>query len=194
MKPDLKRIEAALQHMDVHTVEQSPSAEPWTTEPNLSLSFYLASYEISAEGAIAEPFSMPFGTHSPATPALNLPVNAALALSLLQEMQTTVGGWQTILQTLIQQIQTIYDEGPMIDGWLETEEHSGGYRLCGLSEAGQPWFRDCPAEQVPDVSLAIARYQRFQHILHRKHQLENRLAHLTETLIELHGQAINSES
>jgi hypothetical protein len=191
MKPDLKRIEAALQQMDVHTVEQSLYATPWATEANLSSPFYSENYEVSAEGAIAEPFSLPFDPHSLKTPILNLPVNAALAVSLLQEMQTTVGNWQIILQTLTQQIQAIYDEGPMIDGWLETEETSGGYRLCGLSEAGQPWFRDCPAEQVPDVSLAIARYQQFQHILSRTHKLESRLAHLTETLIELHGQGLD---
>lgn len=193
MKPDLKRIEAALQQMDAHTVEQSSYLKPWTTAAHLSLPFYSENYAISSEGTIAESNSMPLDTHSVVTPALNLPVNAALAVSLLQAMQTTVGNWQTVLQTLTPQIQAIYEEGPMIDGWLETEENSGSYRLCGLSEAGQPWFRDCPAEQVPDVSLAIARYQRFQHILSRKHKLESRLAHLTETLIDLHGQAIDSE-
>jgi hypothetical protein len=53
--------------------------------------------------------------------------------------------------------------------------------------------RDCPAEQVPDVSLAIARFQRFQHILGRKRKMESRLARLTEALIDLHGQVLDSE-
>ena len=192
MKPDLKRIEAALQQMDVRTVEQSLFAESWTTEANLSLPFYSANYDIPAEGAIAEPLSLPFASPASANPA-SMPVNAALAVSLLQEMQATVGGWQAVLQTMTQQVGAIYAEGPMVDGWLETEENSGGYCLCGLSDAGQPWVRDCPAEQVPDVSLAIARYQRFQHILGRKRELESRLTHLTEALIELHGQVLDSE-
>ncbi len=192
MKPDLKRIEAALQQMDVRTVEQSVLVEPWTTEAPLSLPFYLADHIVLAEGAIAQPLSMPFASPASANPA-SMPVNAALAVSLLQEMQSTLNGWQTVLQTLTLQVEAIYAEGPMVDGWLETEEHSGGYCLCGLSETGQPWLRDCPAEQVPDVSLAIARFQRFQHILGRKRKMESRLARLTEALIELHGQVLDSE-
>ncbi|MBM0740456.1 hypothetical protein JOY44_02295 [Phormidium sp. CLA17] len=193
MKPDLKRIEAALQQMDVHTVEQSLFSEPWTTAAHLSLPFYSADDNIAVEEAITEPLSMPFATPPSANSAWNLPVNAALSVSLLQELQTTVGGWQTVLQTMTQQIQAIYAEGPMVDGWIKTEENGGGYQLCGISEAGQPWVRDCPAEQVPDVSLAIARYQRFQQILSRKRKLESRLAQLTEVLIELHGQVLDSD-
>lgn len=192
MKPDLKRIEAALQQMDVRTVEQSVLVEPWSTEAHLSLPFYLADRNILAEGAIAEPLFMPFASPASANPA-SMPVNAALAVSLLQEMQSTLNGWQTVLQTLTLQVEAIYAEGPMVDGWLEIEENSGGYCLCGLSETGQPWVRDCPAEQVPDVSLAIARFQRFQHILGRKRKMESRLARLTEALIELHGQVLDSE-
>lgn len=191
MKPDLKRIKAALQQMDVHTVEQSLFAEPWATEAHVSLSSYSADYSIVAEGAIAEPLAMPFATPSAYS---GMPVNAALAASLLQEMQSTVGGWQAVLQTLTQQVQAIYAEGAMVDGWMEIEENNGGYRLCGLSETGQPWGCDCPAEQVPDVSVAIARFQRFQHILGRKRKLESRLTQLTEALIELHGQVLDSES
>ncbi|PZV13348.1 MAG: hypothetical protein DCF22_10870 [Leptolyngbya sp.] len=194
MKPDLKRIEAALQQMDVHTVEQSLLPEPWTTEASSSRPFYSAQYDTCAAGeAIADAVSLPFETSSQIPSSWNLPVNSALAISLLQEMQTTVGGWQAVLQTIAQQAEAIYAEGPLIDGWLETEENSGGYRLCGISEAGQPWGRHCPAEQMPDVSLAIARYQRFQQALNRKRKLESRLTHVTEALIELHGQVLDSE-
>jgi len=188
MKPDLKRIEAALDQMDIHTIEQSLRAEPWATEADSSLPFRSAHYD----SEIVETVSMPFATSSLVTPAWNLPVNVSLAVSLLQEMQTTVGGWQAVLQTMTQQVQAIYAEGPMIDGWLETEENSGGYRLCGQSEAGEFWSRHCPVEQMPDVSLAIARYQRFQQILSRKRTLESRLTQLTEALIELHGQGLDS--
>jgi hypothetical protein len=174
--------------MDGLTIEQSLKAEPWTTEANSSLLF-----RSTYDSAIAETVSMPFETSSPTDLAWNLPVNASLSVSLLQDMQTTVGGWQAVLQTMTQQVQAIYAEGPLIDGWLETEENHSGYRLCGLSEAGQPWSRHCPAEQMPDVSLAIARYQRFQQILGRKRQLESRLTHVTEALIELHGQVLDSE-
>jgi hypothetical protein len=154
--------------------------------------------------------------------------NPSLALSLLKELEATVVTWQEELQSVLRQIQDIYMEGPIVDGWLESYAHqngedptfrhadvdclmdyiekmrkasppppptvppstdaSAGYRLCGLNEDGQLWFRHCPAEQVPEVGLAIARYQRLRLLLSRKQHLENRLSHLAQTLIGLHGQ------
>jgi hypothetical protein len=154
--------------------------------------------------------------------------NPSLALSLLKELETTVVTWQEELQLVLRQIQDIYMEGPIVDGWLESYAHqngedptfrhadvdclmdyiekmrnasppsppvvpqsadaSAGYRLCGLNEDGQLWFRHCPAEQVPEVGLAIARYQRLRILLSRKQHIETRLSHLAQTLIGLHGQ------
>jgi len=47
------------------------------------------------------------------------------------------------------------------------------------------WSRPCPSEQIPSVSLAIARYQRLRQLLARKQQLETRLNQLAETLLVL---------
>lgn len=166
--------------------------------------------------------SMGFTTHR------NI-ANPQLAMNLLRELETMVQGWQDSLQQVMQQIQALYDEGPIVDGWLESytqegealislrhadvdclldyvEKHwaeiqspdsaanpmaadiAAGYRLCGLNEDGQFWFRHCPAEQVPVVSLAIARYQRLRQLLQQKQQLEARLGQLAEALIEVHHQ------
>ncbi len=173
------------------------------------------------------------------TPSLSSHRNAenpSLAMSLLKEMEITVAGWQEELQQVLRQIQDLYLEGPIVDGWLESYAHqdgeaptfrhadidclmnyvekmrdasvkvvakatmadslppishevvAAGYRLCGLNEDGQLWFRHCPAEQVPAVSLAIARYQRLRILLSRKQHLESRLSQLAQTLIGLHGQ------
>ncbi len=62
-----------------------------------------------------------------------------------------------------------------------------GYRLCALDSAGKVWSRPCPAEQVPSVSMAIARYQKLRQILGRKQYLETRLNQLAETLVALYG-------
>ena len=62
-----------------------------------------------------------------------------------------------------------------------------GYRLCGLDGDGQFWSRPCPADQVPSVSVAIARYQKIKQLLNRKEELETRLTQLSETLIVMHG-------
>ncbi|HEY9616890.1 MAG TPA: hypothetical protein V6C64_08620, partial [Microcoleaceae cyanobacterium] len=81
-----------------------------------------------------------------------------LPLNLLQQIQTQVKSWQAALQQILQQVQILYREGPIVDGWLESyvpqaddkpaEASTAGYRLCGLNERGQLWFRHCPPEQV----------------------------------------------
>ncbi|MFM7450629.1 MAG: hypothetical protein ACKO24_18765 [Leptolyngbyaceae cyanobacterium] len=69
------------------------------------------------------------------------------------------------------------------------ESLSAGYRLCGINEEGQIWFRHCPAEQVAAVSLAILRYQRLKTLLSQKDALQTRLSRLAESLIGLHSEA-----
>ncbi|WP_414541847.1 hypothetical protein [Nostoc sp. CCY0012] len=156
--------------------------------------------------------------------------NPALAMNILQEIQEHVAGWQIELQTIMQQIQDIYLEGPIVNGWLESNinikdknkelEQGGtatlrhaevdrlmdyveeicttsgkvsyksaltGYRLCGLDAAGKVWSRPCPPEQLPIVSMAIARHQKLRQLLGRKQYLETRLSQLAETLVVLHS-------
>jgi len=149
--------------------------------------------------------------------------NPALAMTLLKEIEDIVGRWQTELQTSVRQIQDLYMEGPIIDGWLESHpreaqeegpvriakgdrlmdyvkealEHADekvtyetprtGYRLCGLDGDGQFWSRPCPPDQVPSVSVAIARYQKIKQLINRKDELETRLSQLSETLIVMHS-------
>ncbi len=150
--------------------------------------------------------------------------NPALSMNMLQEIQEKVASWQIELQEIVQHIQDIYLEGPIINGWLESNPQApetGGtatlrhaevdrlmdyveeicandekdtdkplrtdYRLCGVDTAGQVWSRPCPVEQVPSVSIAIARHQRLRQLLVRKQDLENRLSQLAETLVMLHS-------
>lgn len=147
--------------------------------------------------------------------------NPALAMNLLRDIETIVTGWQVELHQILRQIQDLYLEGPIVDGWLESQSaedeitipplrhaevshlidyvddmcakpptvHSSrtGYRLCGLNPDGQLWCRPCPPDQVPSVSLAIARYHKLRQLLSRKQELETRLTQLAETLIVLHG-------
>jgi len=97
-----------------------------------------------------------------------------------------VAGWEAELQQIVQQVRDIYIEGPMVDGWLEsyayeepgTTDHLTGYRLCGLDAAGKMWFHPCPPEQLPSVSIAIARYQQLLQLLERKHYIETGISEL----------------
>lgn len=157
-------------------------------------------------------------------------VNPDLAIGLLKEVETVVRRWQLDLEQTVLEIQALYLEGPIVDGWLEShpvgspqvmqpigtatlrhaeidrlmdyveeicrmpqtldpnEAPRTGYRLCGLDADGTLWSRPCPAEQVPYVGLAIARYQKLRILLARKQGLENRLNQLIQTLTFLHGQ------
>lgn len=101
------------------------------------------------------------------------------------------------LQDTQRKIQDLYLEGPLLDGWLQSAatgqkeatdkvltpaEMTGGYCLCGLDEFGKLWSKPCPMEEIPAVSLAIARYHRLKKLLATKHEIEGKLKNLTEVL------------
>jgi hypothetical protein len=51
--------------------------------------------------------------------------NPALALKVLQDIQTAVDAWHADLKQTVQQIQALYMEGPIVDGWLEAVDAAG---------------------------------------------------------------------
>lgn len=256
MNPDLRRIEATLYQLDQPaTFFRSRSVE--VNRTSRTYSFELDRTSVSTQPAAAS-HRAETGVHSFPTERNNpkasplLPklkpasfsshrnvANPNLAMEVLQDIEARVLGWQTELVQVLQQIQGLYLEGPIVDGWLESqspqnmpstapgtsklhhieidqlisyvdeisdsqpsvsyqvypaygsvepesEKESGkGYWLYGLNEDGQVWSRPCPSEQIPSVSLAIARYQRLRQLLARKQQLETRLNQLAETLLVL---------
>lgn len=128
------------------------------------------------------------------------------AMGELNAIGGMVVGWQEELQQLLPQIEAVYAEGPIVDGWLEAytsaedaaqtihpasrpmllppaSNQPGGCRLCGFGDDGQLWFRHCPREQIADVKLAIERHERLKHLLTRKHNLDMYLDKLTDALV-----------
>lgn len=226
-KPDLKRIASTLNELES---KSTPAATAQSADwPRKSISMKVESFSTQKQP-----------TKAPSLPKLKPPAlspqrhaaNPALAMNLLKEIEEIVGKWQQELQQIVRQIQDLYLEGPIVDGWLDshvqeealdwealkqvldlskapsihqlmnyveefTQQHSdtqvsyqsprAGYRLCGLDENGQFWSKPCPPEQVPSVSVAIARYQKLRQLLNRKKELEARLGQLAETLVVLHG-------
>lgn len=47
-------------------------------------------------------------------------VNPALAIDLIRDIQGVVLAWQEELRQVVSGIHALYDEGPIVDGWLET--------------------------------------------------------------------------
>lgn len=66
---------------------------------------------------------------NPATPSLNTPnlTNYRLetaptcAIQLLEELKAIVGDWDRELEKVLEQIENVYLEGPIVDGWLECD-------------------------------------------------------------------------
>ncbi len=207
MKPQLQRITATLEKLDqeYHSQESHPSFAIQAEKANQQK-------EKSLTPSLPKVKSIPLSNHRNAA-------NPALARNILKEVDTQIAVWQEKLAKLQREIQDLYLEGPIIDGWLEsharrletdqprpakvdqlmdyveeitTSEVScqsprAGYRLCGLDESGQLWRRACPAEQVAELSMAIARYQKLKQLLYQKKQLEIRLNKIAETLVILHS-------
>ncbi|MFM2430602.1 MAG: hypothetical protein RLZZ511_1815 [Cyanobacteriota bacterium] len=123
-----------------------------------------------------EKFKLPQFTNSAATTNTATPSNLGfsrhqngsnpdLALNLLQESLTLVQNWRSELHSIGQQIQTIYREGPVVDGWLECStqqveattavlrhaevSHLMGYveTLCNDPSQAQPEYRLCGLSQ-----------------------------------------------
>ena len=62
------------------------------------------------------------------------------------------------------------------------------YRLCGINPDGQLWSYPCPSDQVPAVSMAIARHHKLRQLRIRQADLETRLTRFSEDLVRLHSQ------
>lgn len=82
-----------------------------------------------AAGSHLTPFPLPGpASHLPLLPRRKRPsfsrhrhdANPALAVKVLQDIQMAVEAWHQDLRQTVQRIQTLYMEGPMVDGWLET--------------------------------------------------------------------------
>jgi len=199
----LERIEATV---DKIIADQKNNVKRSAIGKNPTYSFELLPKtppEIKATIPPIQPRSQDNRSKTPALPKLKTPsfsshqnaANPDLAINLLQEIHGVVASWQLSLQQVHAEIQDLYREGPIVDGWLESnppadgrQSEAAGYRLCRLESNGKLWFCPCPPDQVATVSVAIARYHQLRQLLGRKQDLESRLTQLSEALVIVHGQ------
>jgi hypothetical protein len=248
MKAGLKRIEATLHDLGTRdtaaeangspkrpfsfrisvgaqesTTDETPCREPQQTEEQDLFRQHISVQTFPAQDNSDKSPNLPKFKTPNFTSHRNV-ANPALAMNLLKDIQASVAKWQAELQKILRNIQDIYLEGPIVNGWLESHERKAekdgtatlrhaevdrlmdyveeicstevqastpafraGYRLCALDSSGKVWSRPCPPDQVPSVSMAIARYQKLRQLLGRKQYLETKLGQLAETLVVLHS-------
>lgn len=232
MKQALKRIEATLHHLEtvdiatnpqpaankrtysfkIHRPDQSQTVEqPLSDSPTQNLDASQSSSTSPRKSFNKVPNLPTFNSIS--NSCEHLVANPPLETNPAPAVPTDVKSYTVKLEQVVQQIQDLYQEGPIVDGWLEShlpaqeptagmlrhgaveelmdyveevcsfehrkvicESPRASYRLCGMEASGRKWSHPCPPEQVPSVSLAIARYQKLQQLLQQKRHLESKLA------------------
>ncbi|MBE7385338.1 MAG: hypothetical protein F6J95_028555 [Leptolyngbya sp. SIO1E4] len=70
--------------------------------------------------------------------------NAALALDLLADVEAAISGWHQALRQTLLDIQTLYMEGPIVEGWLESVPNQGNQT--DLSEEARVLRHGDPAQ------------------------------------------------
>lgn len=112
----------------------APSSPPAPTARRGGVSFAIGNRTPGAR-SVEEGYRRvsPFPIAQPNTPALPRPkrssfsrhrhdANPALAIKVLQDIQHAVEGWHQELRQVVVDIQALYLEGPIVDGWLEAVE------------------------------------------------------------------------
>jgi len=112
MKPELQRITATLDKLnqEYHTKEIAPSFTVNRENMNKTKDKSLT-------------FSLPKIKPIPLTNHHNTP-NPALARNILKEIDSKIAIWEQKSHQIQQEIQELYLEGPIVDGWLESQVQS----------------------------------------------------------------------
>jgi hypothetical protein len=82
-------------------------------------------------------------------------VNPNLAMSLLKDIETTIVDWQLQLEQTILQIQAVYADGPIVEGWLESQANETRPN----SSAGVATLRHGEVDRLMDYVEAICNPQ-----------------------------------
>ena len=187
MNARLKRIEATLQNLgdtEIKTVSEVTRTQKesfsFTIEPSAS-----TEADVNRDSSIppeefveSNPENMFFENHGVQAfsankddfPMPNLPkfktpnftshrnsANPALATNILQEIQQIAGSWQTELQKIVRQIQDIYLQGPIINGWLESDVKE---KPQSQNTEGKAKLRHAEVEQLMDYVEKICAAQK----------------------------------
>jgi len=101
--------------------ETSDRVVPQSLQPSPANYHPLQQPEAFASSVVADAdlLAMPQFQLSPSDLQPTQPVPLT-AMNLLRDIEAAIIGWQSALHRVLSQIQQLYSDGPMIDGWLES--------------------------------------------------------------------------
>jgi len=127
-KPELQRIGSTLNQLSSSSSNSVRRSASSRQECSFKIWSTAAAQQQRVITETVQPFPSQSSSPLPALPKFKLPSfsshrhvdNPAFAAELLKTITARVTTWQTELQQVLEQIQAIYIEGPIIDGWLES--------------------------------------------------------------------------
>ena len=158
MKPELQRIETALNQLvqpqttdgrktsatvehQTDNLEEGQHHRPEKREPSFSVSVqpFPARQQPGKTPTLPKLKPAKISEHRHAA-------NPALAMTLLKEIEEIVTRWQQELQTTVRNIQDLYLEGPIVDGWLESHPREAQENVGAVRTAQGERLMDYVAE------------------------------------------------
>ena len=167
MKPELQRIETTLNNLkqasntnnqdssgsgrkQPDAVNRPSQANHKGSDPSFSMAVqpYPARKQHTKTPTLPKFKSPSFSNHHHAA-------NPALAMSLLQEIEEIVSGWQKELQSIVRQIQDIYIDGPIVDGWLESHPRESSEKSEGVRHAETDRLMDYVPQELNQPNAKV---------------------------------------
>jgi hypothetical protein len=126
-KPELQRIGSTLNQLSASSSHSAGRSASSRQKCSFKIWPVAAVQQQQVLAETVQPFPAQVSS-VPALPKFKLPSfsshrhvdNPAFATELLKTITDKVTTWQSELQQVLEQIQAIYVEGPIIDGWLES--------------------------------------------------------------------------
>jgi hypothetical protein len=127
-KSELQRIGSTLNQLSASSITSAGRSASSRQECSFKIWSAAAVQQQQVLTETVQPFPAQVSSVLPALPKFKLPSfsshrhvdNPAFSTELLKTITDRVTAWQSELQQVLEQIQAIYVEGPIIDGWLES--------------------------------------------------------------------------
>lgn len=118
-----------------------------------------------------------------AVPGHPTPQSGDMDIALFRHGDTNdLMNYLSALESSMLEQQADHAVEPQVHQTTETQNAASRYYLCQLDSSGQIQAEQCPPEQVPVLSMAIARYRRLNQLIKHKQKIESKLQAIVDIL------------